>query len=187
MPHASERAIKLAKEVLAKCMAYDPHFPKPSEAMILAWGEHISIRNPAREDMLDAVTRFYEHNTEGSKPLPAAISSIARQVRQDRMVRKEYEPPPDKSDDPPPPALPQSNRITLAQWEERHGEKFPRVRLGKSVPGAEVDEATAVNPLRVACPYCKSSPGAPCTTSVGVVLTKHRAHPSRMELAMANA
>lgn len=184
MPKASEKAIKLAKEVLAKCMAYDPHFPRPSEAQVLAWAEHIGIRNPDRDDMLDAVTRFYEHNTEGIKPLPAAISAIARQVRQERSLHAEYEPPPDKSMDPMPTPAIGAEKITLAEWERRHKTQFPRGKVFRTVGEAEVQDAMPVNPLRVSCPYCKSSAGFPCTVPGSQdVLTQHRAHPSRMELA----
>ena len=57
MPRPSERAISLATEVLSKCMAYDPNFPNPTEAQILAWGEHFALKNPGREDALEAVTK----------------------------------------------------------------------------------------------------------------------------------
>lgn len=188
MPRASEKAIKLAKEVLGKCMAYDPHFARPSEAVILAWAEHIGIRNPAREDMLDAVARFYENNTEGTKPLPGAISSIARQVKQDRAMRSEYQPPLDKSADPDPPAPEGSEKISLREWERRHKTQFPRGKVFRTVDEAEVQDALPVNPLRVSCPHCKSSAGTPCTVpGTTHVLRKHRAHPSRVDAALEEA
>jgi hypothetical protein len=88
MPRASERAVELAKEVLAKIAAYDGQFLKPNPATVLAWAEHISLRNPTREDMLAAVTKFYETNEGGVKPLPASISNIAQSMRQDRLMRE---------------------------------------------------------------------------------------------------
>lgn len=174
---ASERAIKLAKEVLAKCMAYDPHFPRPSEATLMAWGEHISLKNADRDDMLEAVSKFYETNTD-VKPLPASITFLARQLKQDRNMRHEYRPPPDKSDDPElPPGVSASNtaakKITMEEWEELHGQSFPKVALGKSL-----DDADGLNPLRVHCPFCNSGPGSPCTIGQ-IPLTLTRAHESR--------
>lgn len=184
MPKASEKSIALAKDVLKKCIAYDPMFPTPTEAQVMAWAEHISIRNPDREDMLAAVTRFYEHNADGVKPLPAAISSIARQIRQEQSLHGDYEPPPDKSVDPAPPILPGQEKITLAEWEKRHGQKFPRLRIGRSIPEAEYQDDMPVNPLRAKCPHCKAAPGSPCTIpGTSNILTKHRCHPSRMDAA----
>lgn len=179
MPKASERAVKLAKEVLAKCMAYDPHFPRPSEATIKAWAEHISLRNPNREDMLEAVTKFYETNTD-VKPLPASITNIVRTLRQDSLLKDDYRPPPDKSDDPEPVFFQDefsSKKISMAEWEQLHGQTFPKLVLGKTDSAVPLD---APNPLRVHCPYCKSGPGSPCTLpGSSIPLTKTRAHESR--------
>lgn len=174
---ASDRAISLAKKVLAKCMAYDPHFPRPSEATLLAWGEHISYRNPDPDDMLEAVTKFYETNTD-AKPLPASITFIARQVRQERAMHGDYKPPPDKSDDPEP-QLPVGKKISMAEWEELHGAKFPKLALGLPLeePNAQLD---GPNPLRVQCPHCQATPGSQCTIpGTTMVLTKSRAHDAR--------
>lgn len=177
MPKASERAIALAKEVLAKCMAYDPHFPNPSEATLMAWAEHISLANPERDDMLAAVTKFYENSLGVVKPLPASISILARQIRQDRLVRGDYQPPPDKSADPPPPSPPEAKKITLAEWEELHGEKFPRIALGLSVDDPNL---SGPNPLRAHCPHCKAPPGSPCVIpGTQQRLEKARAHDAR--------
>lgn len=180
MPKASERAIKLAKEVLAKCMAYDPHFPRPSEATTRAWAEHISLKNPSREDMLDAVAKFYETNAD-VKPLPASITNIARTIRQESLLKDDYRPPPDKSDDPEPVCFQDefnSKKISMAEWEQLHGQKFPKLVLGHvDDPDVQLD---GPNPLRVHCPYCKSGPGSPCTIPGSMhLLTKTRAHESR--------
>lgn len=176
MPKASERAVKLAKEVLAKCMAYDPHFPRPSEATILAWAEHIGLKNPAHDDMLAAVAKFYETTTD-VKPLPASITSIARTIRQDSLLHAEYEPPPDKSDDPEPETAPGTKKISMSEWEALHGVQFPKLALGLplEVPDEKLD---GPNPLRVHCPYCKSGPGSPCTVD-SMPLRLVRAHESR--------
>lgn len=181
MPKASERAIALAKEVLAKIAAYDAYFPKPNESMLMAWAEHISLKNPNRDDMLAAVSKFYENNADGVKPLPASVTSIARAMRQDRMARGDYTPPPDKSADPEPPALPEGEKITMAEWEARHGVSFPKLVL-RRLP--EDDSFDGPNPLRVACPHCKASVGTPCSIpGTQQVLVKSRAHPKRVELA----
>jgi hypothetical protein len=91
VPKASERATKLAKEVLAKIAAYDAQFLTPNPATLIAWAEHISLRNPERDDMLAAVTKFYETNEGGVKPLPASISNIAQGMRRDRLARESTE------------------------------------------------------------------------------------------------
>lgn len=159
----SDRTVALAKKVLAKCMAYDPHFPNPSQATVMAWAEHISIRNLPEEDMLDAVTRFYEANTQGVKPLPASITSLALDVRrcrsaaETRASREQREARIDAKVEGREPVtqLPGSEKITLAEWERRHGVRFPKVALGLDVPDGP-------NPLSVSCPWCKQRPSYRC-------------------------
>ena len=133
MPRPSENSIALAKKVLAKCMAYDPYFVNPSQSTVLAWAEHIVIRNPSEDDMMDAVTRFYERNTDGVKPLPASITSLAsvillerreRESDADRLDREE------RIDAKVEGRAAQTvrslvERITRREWERRHGEQFP--------------------------------------------------------------
>ena len=166
MAQASERAVKLAKQVLAKCMAYDPHFPNPSQATLMAWAEHISLRNPDPELLLEAVTRFYDSNTDGFKPLPATITTIARDLRRDssgretaeqRAVREaRIDAKVDGVTQLDSPALGSSaEKITLEEWERRHGVKFPKVVLGLDVPDGP-------SPLKVRCPWCRQSSGARC-------------------------
>lgn len=141
MPDPTKLSLKLAGEVLAKIASYDPYFPKPNEAMLMAWAEHFVLQNhPTRDDLLEAVALFYASENQGVmgvKPLPGSISGLARQIKTDRMAREEYKPPPDKSADPELPAVGSagSESITLAEWERRHGVKFPR--LGNMFKGAE--------------------------------------------------
>ena len=171
----SERALELAGQVLAKIAAYDPRFPRPNEAMLRAWGEHITMRNPEPEDMLDAVTKWYAEPHDRI-PMPFDISNIAREMRRDRMARGKPPTPPNRSNEELPPELPGAQPITMAEWERRHGQKFPRLAVGRSIPGED-----GPNPLRVKCRFCHATPGFPCTTYDGRPLTKHRAHPSRIE------
>jgi len=171
----SERALALAGDVLAKIAAYDPRFPRPNEAMLRAWAEHITIRNPDPDDMMASVTKFYE-TPRDLYPKPADITTLARDMRRDRLDRGYPLPPPDKSADPVELDPPDARRMTLQEWEELHGVEFPRVAFGKSIPAE-------ANPLKVVCPYCKALRGSPCVVpGTGQVLTKIRAHPSRMEL-----
>lgn len=177
MPQPSERAIGLAKKILAKCMAYDPHFPNPSQATLMAWAELVMINNPSEDDALDAVTKFYATNTDGVKPLPASILTLARQARQDRMARGGYPPPRDRSTDPAPPALPGVEKMPMEEWERRHGRKFPALALGKSLDDPEF---TGPNPLRVRCVWCKQPKGEPCVVAgTSQPLKRARAHDVR--------
>lgn len=172
----------MAKEVLTKIACYDPYFPKPNEGMLTAWAEHISLKNPDREDMLNAVTKFYENSFGDVKPMPASITSLARKMRQDRMARAEYVPPPDRSADPPPVELPSARKISMAEWEEANGVKFPEFALGKSLD----DPDHLMNPLRVPCPHCRSGAGSPCTIAgTAEPLKKVRAHESRIAIVEA--
>lgn len=144
MAEPSEGAVKLAQQVLAKCMAYDPHFPNPSKANLRAWALHITLKNPTVDDMMEAVDKFYSNNTDGTKPLPATISSIAASIRLDRLSRegatqradlearidakaegRRYQPEPVRE------------KLSLREWEARSGECFPRVQVGKRIPREE--------------------------------------------------
>lgn len=199
MSKASEATITLAKEVLAKIAGYDPWFPKPNDAMLLSWADHLDLKNPAREDILEAVTRFYGEKRESNKPpLPADITALARAARQDRLLRNEYVPPPDKSDDPEPPEPEGVEKISLAEWEHRHDVKFPHMAVGKSVEEVGVEShrlpahiggwETDVNPLSVKCTHCEALPTYPCVIpGTQQLLTRSRAHPIRIEMARAAA
>ena len=167
----SERSDEAAKVVLAKCMAYDPYFANPAKSTILAWSEHFELRNIATEDLLAGVARFYEFNTEGTKPLPASISFMAREVIRQRSQsetteqREEREARIDakvegRAQDLDAPALPRRNpaeKITVEEWERRHGEKFP------SFGG--VGQSVDANPLRVRCMWCRQPIGSRCVVS----------------------
>lgn len=175
----SERALKLAGQVLAKIAAYEPRFPQPSQAMLNAWAEHITIRNPDPEAMLDAVAQYFAEPHD-SLPTPFAISNIARTRRQEAMSR-DPQPPPDKAADPAPPELPGVQKMSMAEWEAKHGVKFPELVLGKSL-----DNDYVTNPLRVRCPHCGASEGSPCMVAgTAQLLTKVRAHESRMAIVEA--
>ncbi len=187
MPQPSERALGVAKKVLAKIASYDPHFPQPSPSMVMAWGEQITIANMTEQDMLDGVTKFYETAVAGAKPLPASIivlanqsriqrvqgeSQQAREEREDRRDAKlegrEYvRPLPEKG----------AQKITMAEWEERHGTRFPRAALGLDIPDGP-------NPLKVACPWCRQPEGYRCVVpGSDQVLSEGRSHDSRIAIS----
>jgi hypothetical protein len=84
----SPQAIESAAAVLAQCQANDQHFVHIGDAMTLAWAEHIMIANIPRDDLLDAVTKWY--GTPHDRPPKAAdIIALARTMRQDRFQRSE--------------------------------------------------------------------------------------------------
>ena len=169
MPSYSDRALRAARSTLAKIAAYDPYFANPSKAMWIAWAEHITLRNMQEEEMLEAVAKFYESNSEGFKPLPATISTIAIELRRsrpesdgDRELREaridaKVEGRVQDLDAPILPARVPAEKITLEEWQRRHGEEFPV--LGFSVNEGKKRAA----PLKVRCPWCKQPPGRRCT------------------------
>ncbi|AYB70707.1 hypothetical protein SEA_VASUNZINGA_75 [Mycobacterium phage VasuNzinga] len=184
MPQVSEKAIELAKLVLAKCMSYDPYFPNASESQVRAWAEHIMLRNPDPEDMMNAVAVFYEHNTEGIKPLPASISTIAQQLRLNRTAHETREQRAvrearidAKAEGRAVAELTQgsSERITLEEWERRHGTHI-NFSFGKEVPSGP-------NPLRTKCPWCRAPEGGRCVVPGTNQTLKRGFHDSRVALA----
>lgn len=174
MTAPSDDVVKVAKKVLAKVMAYDPHFSNGSQSIIMAWAEHIAIRNIAEDDLLAGVTRFYEFNQD-AKPLPASITFHAREIVRQRgegMSTEERQALEDARDArlegreqyvrgpgmaAPQLALPpRGAKITMEEWERLHGERFPDLALGRSVDSA------VPNPLRVRCMWCQSPIGQRC-------------------------
>lgn len=79
---------QIAALALAKCAAYDPWFPKASQAIVDSWAEHFEARRlDSVEDVLAGVTRAYLENGNGFRPLPKDISDAARAVRRERRER----------------------------------------------------------------------------------------------------
>lgn len=79
---------QIAALALAKCAAYDPWFPKASQAIVDSWSEHLAICKLDRvEDVLAGVTKAYLEHGNGFKPLPKDISDAARAVRRERRER----------------------------------------------------------------------------------------------------
>lgn len=84
---------QIAALALAKCAAYDPWFPKASQATVDAWAEAISEYELALPDVLAGVKLAYRENGSGFKPLPKDIVQAARAARKDRRERN-----PDRAD-----------------------------------------------------------------------------------------
>lgn len=182
MPQPSERAVAAARKVLAKIAAYDPHFPNFSQSTLMAWAEHITISNMTEDDMLDGVTKFYETATAGAKPLPASITILANAIRIERIqrepkrAREEREARRDaklegreyvKELDPP------GGKMSMAEWEERHGVRFPKVALGLDIPDGP-------KPLSVRCPWCRRDVGYRCVIPGSDTELKGPSHNARM-------
>ena len=79
---------QIAALALAKCAAYDPWFPKASQATVDAWAEAIAEYELALPDVLAGVKLAYRENGSGFKPLPKDIVQAARSARKDRRERQ---------------------------------------------------------------------------------------------------
>jgi hypothetical protein len=79
---------QIAALALAKCAAYDPWFPKASQATVDAWAEAIEEYQLALPDVLAGVKSAYRDNGSGFKPLPRDIVQAARIARKDRADRE---------------------------------------------------------------------------------------------------
>lgn len=142
MPGVSERAMDLANKVLAKCAANDPNFPRPSEAVRLAWAEHIGMTSLSLEDLLDAVTAVYGVQTgPGFRMLPGHVIAAARVIRQDRVQRTDVSPPAVVVEEPDYPAEWTTEQRLAAYWE-----RVDELRAGQqptASPGARRAAMTA--------------------------------------------
>ncbi|MDV6274062.1 hypothetical protein R3Q06_11180 [Rhodococcus erythropolis] len=84
-PDVAAEAIETATQVLMKCAANDPWFPAGGDGIQLAWAEVFAESGLAREDLLAGVARAYRLETEGFKPLPAAIVKYAKEAYYDSL------------------------------------------------------------------------------------------------------
>lgn len=76
----------VAAKALAKCAAYDPWFPKPDPMAVDAWAEQMDRYDVTMEEALAGVTRMYDENGSGFKPLPR---DLIRAIRAERNSRPE--------------------------------------------------------------------------------------------------
>lgn len=84
-PDVAAEAIETATQVLMKCAANDPWFPAGGDGIQVAWAEVFAESGLAREDLLAGVARAYRLETEGFKPLPAAIVKYAKEAYYDSL------------------------------------------------------------------------------------------------------
>jgi len=149
----SKEKVITATKVLEKISAYDPYFARPADSVLLAWASALTLANIPEDIALDAVDHMYVNvDSENFRPLPGLLIQHCREIRRERF---EAERKAKELDEP------QVEKITMEEWEERHGQTFPRGKLGKVIPFQD-PEVEGVNPRRVACPHCKVGPGAPC-------------------------
>jgi len=79
---------QVAALALAKCAAYDPWFPKASQAIVDSWAEQLQRYQFELPDVLEGVTKMYSENGSGFRPLPKDLTDAARAVRRDRAERE---------------------------------------------------------------------------------------------------
>lgn len=75
---------QIAALALAKCAAYDPWFPKASQAIVDSWSEQVERWNLDLPDVLAGVAKMYADNGSGFRPLPKDLTDAARAVRRER-------------------------------------------------------------------------------------------------------
>ncbi len=76
---------------LAKCAAYDPWFPKASQAIVDSWAEQIAVHQLDVRDVLAGVTKMYSEHGSGFRPLPKDLIDAARAIRRERCERESTE------------------------------------------------------------------------------------------------
>lgn len=79
---------QVAALALAKCAAYDPWFPKASQAIVDSWAEQLGHYQLELPDVLAGVTKMYSDNGSGFRPLPKDLTDAARAIRRDRTERE---------------------------------------------------------------------------------------------------
>jgi hypothetical protein len=155
----SKEKIITATKVLEKISAYDPYFARPADSVLLAWASALTLVNIAEDVALEAVDHMYANVSSADfRPLPGLLIQHCREVRRERfeLERKSQEEVE---------AEEEAEKITMREWEERHGEKFPRGKLGKVIPFPDDPDMETANLRRVACPHCRAPIGSPCVVA----------------------
>lgn len=75
---------QIAAVALAKCAAYDPWFPKASQAIVDSWAEQIKHYKLGPADVLAGVKKMYSEHGSGFRPLPKDLTDAARAERRER-------------------------------------------------------------------------------------------------------
>ncbi|MCA9101920.1 MAG: hypothetical protein KDA63_12245 [Planctomycetales bacterium] len=166
---SSRRAIESAKQVLALCSATDPWFPKPSQATVLAWAEHIDRTNFARDELLEAVRTFYSAGGD-CRPRPGDIINAAKSTRNDRFMRQPLE------------AIYAHRDAIDERLAGRIEETADTLSLDRAIETKY--RRPDMNPLTVPCPYdgCRAIPGKRCTSARQPM---NGYHPTRIDAAKA--
>lgn len=153
-------ALPAANKVLKKITAYLPDFFKPSQALSLAWAEHISVyaTNVPVEDLLAGVTAYFGANLDGTRPTPAAITQAARRIRQERFLAE----PVEVMD-----AIAEARDDARAHllYEQEPG-------LTALPPSPRTADSVVATPEYTDCPTCGARAGLPCKNNeTGMVFT----------------
>jgi hypothetical protein len=152
MPTPPAAAIQAARDVLTKCAAYDPWFPHPTEALILAWAEQIALTNLTRDELLAGVTDCYRTHGAGFKPLPADIIGAAKTLRHDHFMRQPLD----------------VIEATTHHTDARLAPIIAELATATSIPDDDgrpryQRPTSAQRSARtVPCPWCKVGAGQPC-------------------------
>lgn len=206
-PKPSDTAIGAARAVLAKVSSYEPVFPHPTEAMILAWAEQFAIANIAQDQLLFAVARWFA-TPRDKPPKPADILALARAGREERFQRSGidseerlgYEDRCDFKAGYPVSGIDDReggrpvliDDMTGSKRQMAHRERMALL-VGKFGSSPEEQAAADIirklvdNPMDTRCPWCKAAPGSPCVIPGSFPpqrLTKgSRYHDSRLKAA----
>lgn len=133
MTHAtldeSDQYRAIAAQALAKCAAYDPWFPQPNRLTVEAWAEQLAHWKIQLPDALAGVSKMYEDNGSGFRPLPKDLIDAARTVRR---IRTESESPAERE------AREDARDAALeAHNQQRLGQLISATRFGKSIDAAD--------------------------------------------------
>lgn len=130
--NASPEKVETAGKVLAKIAAYDPMFPNVNDSMILAWAGQLTIVNVPEDVALEAVDRMFTAGVgnEFFRPGVTVFFAACREAMRDRIIAKREHVEKQQELSGPP-------KMTLREWEQHSGQKFPRVDVVKAIPEPE--------------------------------------------------
>ena len=143
---ASAQTIRAVGAALARARLFDDKIGASDEGRIAAWSEAVDPYNLSHDDLMAAVTAYYQDNPDGRTMQVADLIRHARAIRRDRAERE-----PD-----------QFREARQSQIDARVAEHVADIAEARAIPYERPSNATSFNPLTVHCPWCHAGPGSRC-------------------------
>ncbi|MGC5028174.1 hypothetical protein ACLQ3K_25795 [Tsukamurella sp. DT100] len=81
--------VRMTGQILGQIRCYDAGFPRPDDAMVIAWAKAFAVHNLTKLDLEAGVTSlFADEQRDRDRVLPQDVIRYSRAVRRDRQERE---------------------------------------------------------------------------------------------------